>query len=142
VKCRRKRIAGFKQMSADVVAAASSCARSARHYTRRRSASSRNGLRRWTEDQKKRQAAGVLPFLEAIDAISQQTLALAREFPIYRRDGGATLQAHLRRFPDYRDVVVVPSELATTDVETEFATSAQWARMIAIRAALRDATVT
>ena len=95
-----------------------------------------------TADQKARQAAGVLPFVEAIDAIANHTFAPARECPPYEHDGATTLQSHLQRFPQYADVVVVPSDLVTTDTEAESATASQWARVLAIRSALPEATVT
>lgn len=95
-----------------------------------------------TDEQKARQAAGVLPFVEAIDAIADHTFAPARELPRYHHDGAASLQAHLRRFPQYADVVVVPSELVTTDTESEAATAAQWARVLEVRSVLPGAIVT
>src|SRR5712691_5337551 len=47
-----------------------------------------------TDDQKARQAAGVLPFVEAIEAIADHTFAPARDVPRYEHDGAASLQAH------------------------------------------------
>ena len=95
-----------------------------------------------TSDQKARQAAGVLPFAEAIDAIADDVFAPAREFAIYDRGGATTLQAHLRRFPQYAGVIVVPSDVLTIDTESESATAAQWARALAVRSALPNAAVT
>jgi hypothetical protein len=95
-----------------------------------------------TADQKTRQDAGVFPFVEGIEAIADHTFAPGREFPLYERDGAATLQAHLRRFPQYAEAAVMPSDLITTDTESESATASQWARVLAIRAVFSDATVT
>jgi hypothetical protein len=95
-----------------------------------------------TAEQKARQQAGVLSFVEAIDAIADYTFAPARDFPRYHHDGSATLQTHLRRFPQYSDAVVLPLDLVTTDTDAESATATQWARVLAIRSALPNATVT
>jgi hypothetical protein len=95
-----------------------------------------------TADQNARLAAGVLPFAEAIDAISENTLRSAQQFPRYQHDGAAALQEHLRRFSRYADAVVLPSDLMTTDNEAESATSTQWSRVLAIRSVLPNAIVT
>jgi hypothetical protein len=95
-----------------------------------------------TPDQKARQAAGLLAIEEAIDAIAEDAFAAARECPRYEHDGATSLQTHLRRFPQYGGAVVTSSDVRTTDTDAEAATSAQWARVLAIRAALPGAAVT
>jgi hypothetical protein len=95
-----------------------------------------------TVEQKARQAAGVLPFGEAIEAIADHTFAPAREVPRYEHDGAARLQAHLKQFPQYGDVVITPSDLVTTDTESESATASQWASVLRIRSALPESIVT
>ena len=52
-----------------------------------------------TPDQQARQAAGVLPMEEAIEAITDQAFAAVADHPPYRADGAERLQAHLRAVP-------------------------------------------
>src|SRR3954451_11146694 len=59
-----------------------------------------------TAEQKERQAAGVLPIDEALEAIADDTFAVLQDRPRYTRDGVARLQASLRQDPRYVDAVV------------------------------------
>jgi len=95
-----------------------------------------------TPEQQARQAAGMLPLAEAIEAIGDEALAPIREWPLYVRDGAATLQALLRQYPQYHRAVVTPLDLAVTDEDAMEATADQWARAQEARAILADATVT
>jgi hypothetical protein len=52
------------------------------------------------------------------------------------------MQAHLRRYPDYKDAVMTERDLAVADDNAVQATAAQWARAQEARAILPDATVT
>jgi hypothetical protein len=94
-----------------------------------------------TPEQKVRQAAGVLPIKEAIDTMADIAFAPAREFPRYERDGVATFQEHLQRFPQYANVAVTRGMLTNSDTEAQTATATQWERLQAIRSALPDAEV-
>jgi hypothetical protein len=95
-----------------------------------------------TPEQQARQAAGMLPMAEAIEAIGDEAFAPFREWPLYVRDGAATLQARLRQYPPYHRAVVTPLDLAVTDEDAAEATADQWARAQEARAILADATVT
>ena len=95
-----------------------------------------------TPEQQARQAAGMLPMAEAIEGIGDDAFAAFREWPLYVRDGAATLQARLRQYPQYHDAVVTPLDLAVTDEDAAEATADQWARAQEARAILGDATVT
>ena len=95
-----------------------------------------------TPEQQARQAAGMLPMAEAIEGIADDAFAAFREWPLYVRDGAATLQARLRQYPQYHDAVVTPLDLAVTDEDAAEATADQWARAQEARAILADATVT
>jgi hypothetical protein len=95
-----------------------------------------------TPEQQARQAAGMLPMAEAIEAIGNEAFAPFREWPLYVRDGAATLQALLRQYPQYHRAVVTPLDLAVTDEDAVEATADQWARAQEARAILADATVT
>ena len=103
-------------------------------------------VREWTndhgtDDQRARLAAGVLPLEEAVEAMTAQTFAAVAHLPAYRRDGVARLQAHLRNMPAYADAVVSASTLAVTTRYLSEATSAQWAVMQQVKAAVPDAQV-
>src|SRR6185503_4679474 len=81
-----------------------------------------------TPEQQARQAAGMLPMAEAIEAIGDEAFAPFREWPLYVRDGAETLQARLRQYPQYHRAVVTPLDLAVTDEDAAEATADQWAR--------------
>ena len=103
-------------------------------------------VREWTndhgtDDQRARLAAGVLPLEEAVEAMTAQAFAAVAHLPAYRRDGVARLQAHLRNMPAYADAVVSASALAVTTRYLSEATSAQWAVMQQVKAAVPDAQV-
>jgi hypothetical protein len=95
-----------------------------------------------TPEQQARQAAGMLPMAEAIDAVGDEAFAPLREWPLYVREGAATLQGLLRQYPQYHRAVVTPLDLAVTDEDAVEATADQWARAQEARAILADATVT
>jgi hypothetical protein len=95
-----------------------------------------------TPEQQARQTAGVLPMEEAIEAITDQAFAVVADHPAYARDGAARLQAHLRHFPDYADVVISPADLVVVSSNAVKATAEQWAVVQHMQKALPDATVT
>jgi len=94
-----------------------------------------------TADQRARLAAGVLPLEEVVEAMTAQTFAGLTHLPPYGRDGAARLQKHLRTVPAYADAVVSASALAVTTRYLSEATSAQWAVMQQVKAAVPDAQV-
>jgi hypothetical protein len=95
-----------------------------------------------TPDQQARQRAGVLPFAEAIEALTTQVFAPAGERPLYQRDGAQRLQQHLRESsPSYADTVVAPADLVVTSSEATTASQAQWHFMEELRANLPSASV-
>jgi hypothetical protein len=95
-----------------------------------------------TPELRARHAAGVLPLKDAIEAIADQAFAAVGDRPIYTRDGVASLQAHLRQFPEYTEVAVSPRDLVVTSAPALNATAEQWAIVGALQAAMPDATVT
>jgi hypothetical protein len=95
-----------------------------------------------TPEQRERQANGLLPFQEAREAIADTLFEPLRDWPRYVRNGAAVLQAHLRRYPEYKNVVMTERDLAVSDDNAVQATAAQWARAQEARALLPDATVT
>lgn len=95
-----------------------------------------------TADQQERQAKGLLPFHEAREAIADKVFEPLRDWPPYLRNGAAILQAHLHRYPEYKDIIITERDLAVSDDNAVQATAAQWARAQEARATLPDATVT
>jgi hypothetical protein len=82
---------------------------------------------RGTRDQQDRHAAGVLPLEEVLDGMADEACAAVGQRPRYVRDGVERLQAYLRQFPDYANVVVTQADLLVTSAHCEHATPAQWA---------------
>ncbi len=93
-------------------------------------------------EQQARQTAGVLPMEEAIEAITDQAFAAVADRAPYARDGADRLQAHLRAFPEYADVIVSPADLVVVSTNAIKATAGQWAVVQSVQMALPDATVT
>jgi hypothetical protein len=95
-----------------------------------------------TPDQRSRLDAGVLPMREAVEAIADRTFAAIGDRPQYVRDGAEALQAHLRKIPEFADVVVMPRDVLVTSSDVEQMTAGQWALVNEYRSLLPDATVT
>jgi hypothetical protein len=95
-----------------------------------------------TPDQKDRQAAGVLPMDEAIEAITDQAFAALGSRPRYVQDGVDRLQEHLRRVPEFPTMTVSRGDLVVTSTNVDRMTAAQWALVNDVRALVPDATVT
>lgn len=95
-----------------------------------------------TAEQKKRQAAGVLPMAEAIAAIADRAFAPAGDQPIYTRDGLAKLQELLRQNPHQADAVVKAADVIAETSIPRTATASQWAAVERLRATFPDGTVT
>lgn len=94
-----------------------------------------------TPEQQSRQAAGVLPIAEAIEAMTDEAFAIVGDRPRYLRDGADRLQAHLRQSPPYANAVVASADLVVTSKNAGQATAAQWALVQQLQAALPDATI-
>lgn len=95
-----------------------------------------------TPDQQARQAAGVLPMAEAIEAIADQAFAPAAGHPRYVRDGAARLQERLRENPNYSDIAVAPSDVIAETTVPKTATASQWAAVEKLRATFPEGVVT
>ena len=94
-----------------------------------------------TDEQKTRQAAGVLPMAEAIEGITDQAFAVNGRLPLYTRDGADRLQRFLRESAGTDDIVVGPSDVAVRSVHAVKATAAQWAVVRSLQSLVPDATV-
>lgn len=95
-----------------------------------------------TDEQQARQAAGVLPMQEAVEAMTDQAFVAINERPLYTRDGAERLQAFLRQWPSYADVVISSLDLLVTSTHAVKATKTQWALVQEIQTARPDASVT
>ena len=94
-----------------------------------------------TDEQKTRQAAGVLPMAEAIEGITDQAFAVNGQVPVYTRDGADRLQTFLRQSTGTSDLVVSPSDVAVRSVHAVKATATQWAVVRGLQSLVPDATV-
>ena len=95
-----------------------------------------------TPEQQVRQAAGVLPMQEAIEAMTDEAFGVLRDRPRYERDAAAQLQAHLRQHLEYADAVLSPTDVVPISKNAVTATAAQWALVKDLPALLPSATVT
>jgi hypothetical protein len=95
-----------------------------------------------TPEQQARQAAGVLPMAEAIEAIADQAFAPASDHPRYVRNGAVRLQELLRANSEYSGIVVAPSDVIAETTMLKTATSAQWATVEKLRTTFPEGTVT
>jgi hypothetical protein len=94
-----------------------------------------------TDEQKARQAAGVLPMAEAIEGITDQAFAVNGQLPLYTRDGADRLQRFLRESMGTDDIVVTPSDVAVRSGHAVKATATQWAVVRSLQSLVPDATV-
>ena len=95
-----------------------------------------------TPEQQARQAAGVLPMEEAVEAMTDHAFSALRDRPIYARDGVTRLQTHLRQFAECAEAVVTPLDFVIVSSNAVKASAAQWALVQDLRAAVPDVTVT
>lgn len=95
-----------------------------------------------TPEQRERHSAGVLPLEEAVDAITDQAFAPAADRPQYTHDGVERLQAHLRRFPHYANVIVTAVALVIAGTNATKPTAAQWEMVQQLQSTFPEATVT
>ena len=94
-----------------------------------------------TPEQQARQAAGVLPIEEAIDAMTDRAFAPLADRGRYAADGLARIQEALsKRGAPERETVVSAADVAITSANAETMTASQWAAIKEIRGILPDAT--
>jgi hypothetical protein len=94
-----------------------------------------------TEEQRARQAAGVLPMEEAIEAITGHVFAALAEQPQYERDGLGRLQAQLRRFSSTGSAPITSEDIVVRSEHAKTATAEQWSKVNTFRALLPGADV-
>ena len=96
----------------------------------------RNG----TDEQQTRQADGVLPMDEAIEAITDQVFAPLREHESYIRDGVQQMRAQLVSVGRASEPIA-PGDLVVTSEHAKMASAEQWMVVKAFRALMPEATV-
>jgi hypothetical protein len=94
-----------------------------------------------TNEQKLRQADGMLPMDEAIEGITDQAFSSAAHLPLYMHDGASRLQAFLRESTGTNDIVIAPADVTVRSAHAVKATAAQWAVVQQLRSQLADANV-
>jgi hypothetical protein len=93
-------------------------------------------------EQRDRQAAGMLPMDEALEALADEAFAALGDRPRYTRDGVARLQAHLRKHPQHAEAIVTAGTLSVISTDAVKATAAQWAILKEIQALVPHAAAT
>jgi hypothetical protein len=93
-----------------------------------------------TTDQQARQAAGVLPIEEVIEAIAEHAFAVFADRPRYVPDGLSRLRAALDSRGDNR-TALAPTDISVNGANAETMTGAQWTVVNEFRTLLPDATV-
>jgi hypothetical protein len=94
-----------------------------------------------TEEQKMRQAAGVLPMAEAIEGITDREFAIDGRISLYSRDGAERLQTFLRESCGLVETVVGPFDVRVRSSHAVKATAEQWAVVQDMQRRVLDANV-
>jgi hypothetical protein len=94
-----------------------------------------------TEEQRLRQADGMLPMDEAIEGITDQAFEAVSDLPLYTHDGATRLQDFLRKATGQNDVVVTGADVLARSVHAVKATAGQWSVIRRLREQLPDANV-
>lgn len=92
-------------------------------------------------EQRARQAAGMLPMDEAIEAMADEAFAALQGLARYARDGAAKLQDHVRQWHQYSDATVSAADLVVTSTNAAKASAAQWAVVQQVQSLVPTATV-
>lgn len=103
-------------------------------------------MREWiavhgTHDQRQRLAAGVLPFKEFLDAITDVTFRPLTHLTLYPSDGAARVQELVRQRPGDAHAVVTPNDLSVVTRLLPTASATQWSLVNEIRDLLPGAQV-
>ena len=93
-----------------------------------------------TPEQRARQAAGVLPIEEAIEAMTNYAFAALSEYAQYVADGLARIQEAVNRPMVGSEAIVSPTDVIVTSGNAESMTASQWATVGRIRSLVPDAT--
>jgi hypothetical protein len=94
-----------------------------------------------SDDQRERLSAGVLPFKEFVDALTEVTFRPLSQLTPYESDGAARIQEQLRHIPGHANVVVTPNDLSVVTRLLPTASAIQWSLANEIRSLLPGAQV-
>ena len=94
-----------------------------------------------TPEQRARQAAGVLPLEEAIEAMTDYAFAALSEHGQYVADGPSRIQEAVNRVAADGEAMVSATDVIVTSGNAETMTASQWAAVRGIRELVPDATV-
>ena len=94
-----------------------------------------------TSDQQMREAAGVLPIEEAIEAMADHAFAAVADRPRYVADGPLRIQETVNSRMGSAATTISGTDVAVTSTNAETMTSVQWASVNEIRNTLPEATV-
>jgi len=94
-----------------------------------------------SHDQRERLSAGVLPFEEFVDALSEVTFRPLSHLAPYQTDGIARMQEQFQQLPGHADVIVTANELSVVTRLLPTATAIQWSLVNEIRSLLPGAQV-
>ena len=95
-----------------------------------------------TSEQQARQAAGVLPIEEIVEAMTDYAFSRLSDRARYAYDGVAQLQVHVRHASPYNEAGVTRDDLKVVSANVEKMTAVQWALVQECQAVVPDATVT
>jgi hypothetical protein len=94
-----------------------------------------------TPEQRVRQAAGVLPIEETIEAMTDHAFAALADLARYVADGPAQIQNAVKRLTLGSEPMVSTADVIVTSSNAETMTASQWAIVGKIRERIPDATV-
>ena len=94
-----------------------------------------------SHDQHERLSAGVLPFEEFVDALTEVTFRPLSHLTPYQTDGAARMQEQLRLLPGHADAIVTASEVSVITRLLPTATAIQWSLVNEIRSIIPGAQV-
>ena len=103
-------------------------------------------MREWiavhgSRDQRERLSAGVLPFQEFVDALTDVTFRPLAHLALYPTDGAGRMQEQIRKLAGHTDVIVTPTDVSVVTRLLPTATAAQWSVVNEIRSIIPSAQV-
>ena len=103
-------------------------------------------MREWiaihgSPDQRERLAAGVLPFKEFVDALTEVTFRPLAHLTPYVTDGATRLQEQIRQLPGHADATVTPMDVSVVTRLLPTASAIQWSLVNEIRGIIPGAQV-
>src|SRR5215203_5031142 len=94
-----------------------------------------------SDDQRERLSAGVLPFKEFVDALTEVTFRPLSQLTPYETDGAARMQEQIRQLPGHADAIVTRTDVSVVTRLLPTASAIQWSLVNEIRSVIPDAQV-